>query len=459
MSPTFDPSVDTPVSSLETNRLKDSVESIVAKLDLSPQTIPEASTIDHSLSQLSPVEDAMRSSLSRCSSSRSIRMPRSSRTTVSRRSSRRSNSGFSSASPAQAFLSNWAKVEAEDPAPEPKPDDEGQSIGLENEFVIGPTIARGAFGVVKEVHSLDDYGNRTVHAVKIVLKVLPGISDAESEKIALQVDHEVSVWRYLTHPHILKLHSVYDTEHATFCVMDLNIGGTLHDLVRESRQTASKNDGRRGLPPHLARRYAYQLACALRYLHEDIRVCHRDVKLENCLIDLSAPDADEQGGVLRLCDFGLADFLHNGQSVEEMSSDRHYQRLSVSEDRPVITASSLIGTLEYASPKGLTVNRKLFETAGDVWAFGVVVYALCTGDLPFRHAMPSKTAELILRADWDENALRDVAAGGVDVIDLVKGCLERSVEDRFTIADALRSSWFEGCREEGENSASPGIWN
>lgn len=341
---------------------------------------------------------------------------------------------------------------------EPKPDDEGQSIGLENELVIGPTINQGAFGVVKEVHSLDVHGNRIVRAVKIVRKNFPETSDAECEKLSLQVEHEVSVWRYLTHPHILKLHSVYDTEYATFCVMDLNAGGTLHDLVRGSRQAASSNDGRRGLPPHLAKRYAYQLACALRYLHEDIRVCHRDVKLENCLVDLSSPNAEEQGGILRLCDFGLADFLNNGQSMEEMSSDRRYQRLSVSEDRPVITASSLIGTLEYASPKGLTVNRKLFETGGDVWAFGVVVYALCTGDLPFRHAMPSKTAELIIRADWNENALRDVAAGGVDVIDLVKGCLERSVEDRFTIADALRSPWFEGCREESENVSSQGVW-
>lgn len=389
-------------------------------------------------------------------------MPRTSRiqtAVASRRSSRRSNSGFSSASPAQAFLSSWARSEADEPAPEPKPDDEGQSIGVQNEYVIGRTINNGAFGVIKEIHSVDAHGTPIRRAVKIVRKTPPDASDQACERVQDQVEHEVSIWRHLLHPNILKLHMVCDSDYASFCIMDLNVGGTLHDMVRKSRQEASKNDGRRGLLPHLAKRYAYQLACALRYLHEDIRVCHRDVKLENCLVDLSSPGAEEEGGILRLCDFGLADFLNSDQSMEDASSERQYQRLSISADQPILTASSIIGTLEYASPKGLTVNRKLFETAGDVWAFGVIVYALCTGDLPFRHPMPSKTAELILRADWDESALLHAAAGGGEVIDLVKGCLERAIEDRFTIGDALRSTWFEGCREESEEASSLGVWD
>jgi serine/threonine protein kinase len=145
--------------------------------------------------------------------------------------------------------------------------------------------------------------------------------------------------------------------------------------------------------------------------------------------------------------------------TEDISEERYVEQLSLSTELPMVASSSIIGTLEYASPKGLSVNRKLFETAGDVWAFGVVVYALCTGDLPFRHAIPSKTAQLIMRADWDEAALRSAAAGGPDVIDLVKGCLEREIDDRFTIADALRSSWFEGCREDSEENESRSAWN
>lgn len=461
MSPTLEDGIQTPISPSSYNRLTESMESIALKLAVSPQTIPETSSIDHSISPvMSGGDNSVIDPLSRNSSTRSMRLPRTSRVSLagSRRSSRRSMSGATSASPAHAFLSSWARADAE-AAPEPKPDDEGQSIGLENEFVIGRTISKGGFGVVKEVHSFDVRGERIIRAVKIVHKSLTGASDAENEKVQLEIEHEVSIWRYLQHRHILSLHAVYETEYATFCVMDLNIGGTLFDLVRKARQEAANNDGRRGLPPHLAKSYSYQLASALRYLHEDIRVCHRDVKLENCLVDTSSPDSSIEGGNLRLCDFGLADFLHNDQSnADDPFEERYREQLSLSTELPVITASSIIGTLEYASPKGLSVHRKLFETAGDVWAFGVIVYALCTGDLPFRHAMPSKTAELILRADWDEAALRSAAAGGPEVIDLVKGCLEREIEDRFTIADALRSGWFDACREEDEENESRGVW-
>ena len=147
-----------------------------------------------------------------------------------------------------------------------------------------------------------------------------------------------------------------------------------------------------------------------------------------------------------MCDFGLADFLHGGETMDDLSDRMNGMPPPVEQANP--NSSSVIGTLEYASPKGLSVTRKLFETAGDVWAFGVIVYALCTGELPFKHPMPSKTVELILSADWDGNALRHAAAGGDEVIELVKGCLEKDIDLRLTIGDALRSVWFEGCRED-----------
>lgn len=375
-----------------------------------------------------------------------------------------------SASPAHAFLSSWNNRDAtSEPAPvEPKPDDEGQSIGLNNEYIIGRTVNRGGFGVVKEVHSFNPRtGDSIIRAVKIVRKQVQGQDEDANEKAQQELEHEVSVWRYLSHRNILSLHAVYDTDFATFCVMDLNVGGSLFDLVAKQRSVAATTGGSKGLESFLAHRYAFQLACALRYLHEDIRVCHRDIKLENCLIDLSGPNAETEGGNLRLCDFGLADFLHSGGSGnmdDDPSSNlddgglRMHSSPHASTREHLRTTSSVIGTLEYASPKGLTVNRKLFETAGDVWAFGVVVYALCTGDLPFRHAMPSKTVELIMHSDFDVDALRLAAAGSEGAIDLVKGCLELEADMRWTIADALRSPWFEGCVEETDGERRASIW-
>ncbi|RMX94950.1 hypothetical protein D0867_13671, partial [Hortaea werneckii] len=455
-SPPGDVMSDSPATSPRASSdMISSSESILSKLMVSPQTIPEGVTVEHSI--MSPTSGEITSPLSRDSSLKSSRA--SSRPTrVPRRPPRRSNSANTSVSPAHAFLSSWSKDAGVEPAPEPQPDDEGQAIGLQNEYIIGRTVNQGGFGVIKEVHSITERGDRSIRAVKIVRKAIPDTLADENEKAQQELEHEVSVWRHLIHPHILRLHAVYDTDFATFCVMDFNVGGTLFDMVRKSRSSASADNngsgGRKGLDPKLAKIYAYQLASALRYLHEDIRVCHRDIKLENCLVDMTGVvDPDTDPGILRLCDFGLADFLHSDSSLDDSLALAEDHRLNLSppssssaaeSNRP--TTSSVIGTLEYASPKGLTVHRKLFETAGDLWAFGVIVYVLCTGDLPFKHPMPSKTIELIIQADWDDGALKNAAADGSDsVIELVQGCLEKDIDLRWTVGEVLRSPWFEGC--------------
>ncbi|KAK3680084.1 hypothetical protein LTR78_000461 [Recurvomyces mirabilis] len=378
---------------------------------------------------------------------------------------------------------------AAEPVALPRADEEGQSFGMNPEYVIGRLINSGGFGVIKEARTINN-GQEIVRAVKIVRKpqvdgggrggVAKVEEDRDSEKAQHALEHEVSVWRWLNHRHILKLHVTFDTEFATFCVMDLNIGGTLFDLLRKSRREAGQNNGRKGLDPKLAKAYAWQLACALRYLHQDMKVCHRDIKLENCLIDTTVIDPETGAGNLRVCDFGLADFLHHDGSIidddDEVEEDLEHsititpgmhdsmhgipQPTNPTAGSPIShpgRTSSIIGTLEYASPKGLSVNRKLFETAGDIWAYGVIVYALCTGELPFRHPMPSRTAELILRADWDVQALKEAAAGGDAVLELVSGCLEREVELRGTVGDVVGCGWFEGCREAGDGGIDEAV--
>lgn len=460
-SPSSDES-SSPIFHSDEAGLESSTGSLISKTTISPpQTIPEGRIVHASTSPImSPTEFI--SPLSRDSSTRSLRTYNRSRPTRipndgSRRSSRRSTSANPSVSPAFAYLSSWSRDgSGSEQAAEPKPDDEGQAIGLNNEYIIGRKINQGGFGVVKEVHTLNEAGENLIRAVKIVRKSIPGKDELENEKAQQELEHEVSIWRHLKHRHILELHAVYDTDFATFCVMDLNIGGTLFDIVRRSRGSATENDGRRGLDPRLAKSYAYQLASALRYLHEDIRVCHRDVKLENCLVDMTVPNAGLDGGFLRLCDFGLADFLHSEGNIDYLMMEEFGSPASISSG-PNRTTSSIIGTLEYASPKGLSVHRKLYETQGDVWAFGVVVYVLCTGELPFKHAMPSKTVDMIMRVHWDESALLHGAAGGSEVLELVQGCFEKDNELRLTMSEVLRSRWLEGCREAAEEEPN-NVW-
>ena len=82
--------------------------------------------------------------------------------------------------------------------------------------------------------------------------------------------------------------------------------------------------------------------------------------------------------------------------------------------------------------------------ASDVWAFGVILYALTVGYLPFQHTLPAKVYQLILRGQYDRGAL--IAADekrGLDgqVVRCVEGCFESDSQDRLDV-EALLDTEF-----------------
>ncbi|KAF2156959.1 kinase-like protein [Myriangium duriaei CBS 260.36] len=367
----------------------------------------------------------------RSGSVRSARTMPSSRPMSLRRETRRASkrSGSSSFSPASAFLSKWGRDSLQSVAPDP--DDEGQSFGLNNEYVIGRQIGYGGFSVVKEAFSMDEDGNKSKHAVKIVRKNIQEKPDSDNERCQQELEHEVGIWKYLSHEHILGLHAVFDTDFATFCVMDLNEGGSLYDLIRDQRKSDVKS-----LNAETAKSYAFQLACALRYLHQDARVVHRDVKMENCLIDRDRALLGDKPGKLRLCDFGLADFI---------SSDS--PDLGISGARPG-NAANVVGSLEYAAPEAMKTEAAVLAPTVDIWAFGVCVYTLVTGDRPFKHSMASKLVDMISHATWDHQAVRDSPTARDhyrEILTLLRGCLNPDASKRWTISQVLASPWFGDC--------------
>lgn len=345
-------------------------------------------------------------------------------------------SGSASFSPASAFLSKWGRDSLASVAPDP--DDEGQSFGLHNEYVIGRQIGYGGFSVVKEAFSVDDEGVKTKHAVKIVRKSIQEKQDSDNDRCQLELEHEVGIWKYLNHEHILSLHAVFDTDFATFCVMDLSEGGSLYDLVRDLRKAGDKY-----MNAATAKSYAFQLACALRYLHQDVRVVHRDVKMENCLIDRDRAVLGDKPGRLRLCDFGLADFISSDSpdlGVNGINSDAH---------RPG-NAANVVGSLDYAAPEVMKTEAAVLSPTVDIWAFGVCVYTLVTGDRPFKHSLASKLVDLISHAAWDQDAVRESPTAHHhhrEILTLLRGCLHPDSSKRWTISQVLGSPWFGDCED------------
>jgi hypothetical protein len=348
-----------------------------------------------------------------------------------RRLSRRDTSGSTRSphSAASSFLRAFSSHNLEDDRSS-ECDAEGQTIG--DDYVLGKQIGFGGFSVIKEVTKMSMTGKQTKLAVKIVRKNISGKTEEENEQAQAEFEHEVELWRHLNHPRILPLEAVYKTDEATFCFIPLNLGGTLFDLVRVKRT---------GLGTELSKRYAYQLASALRYLHSDARVVHRDVKLENVLIDTSKG----QPGEVRLCDFGMAEWISSDDGG--LDGDRPPQK-SIG---PADTSSSAFagGSLEYASPEILRMNqaiedgeseRPVVSSAVDVWAFGVCVYCMVVGSRPFANAFQPRIVMAILANDWSREVLLE--KGGEDCLELVEGCLEIEVEKRLDIQDVLASRWL-----------------
>jgi serine/threonine protein kinase len=349
---------------------------------------------------------------------------------TSRRSSRFSGSSMSPASQASGFLSLFGKGSSATAPPEP--DEEGQSIGVDNEYVIGSQIGSGGFSVVKEVFSMADDGRRTKQAVKIVRKIVPHASEAENELHQQTMEREIGVWRYLQHPHILQLHTSFVTDFATYCIMDLVDSGSLHDHIFELRKS-----GQKGMDSELAKIYAFQLGSALRYMHEDLRIVHRDVKLENCLIQAGRQDSH---GILKLADFGLAEFVNNDMTESVRSLD--------SNDSDSFKDPA--GTLEYAAPELLNGTESQIQPSIDMWAYGVCIYTMVTGSRPFHHSIQFRVAELIAAGKWDVQAIRDSPAGKDhfdDIYELLDGCLKMDAAERWTIADVMTCSWFSGLKD------------
>jgi serine/threonine protein kinase/Flp pilus assembly protein TadD len=175
----------------------------------------------------------------------------------------------------------------------------------------------------------------------VALKFLaPHLSRDEDEK--KRFIHEARAISALDHPNICNIFNIEETDdRQIYLVMACYEGKSLKDIIKEER-----------LPVEQAVEIALQIAEGLEAAHSK-NIIHRDIKPANVLIT-------EEGRV-KIVDFGLAKLAGNTTLTKE---------------------GSTLGTIAYMSPeqsKGLEVDNRT-----DIWAFGVVLYEMLTGESPFK---------------------------------------------------------------------------
>ncbi|CAG9832932.1 unnamed protein product [Diabrotica balteata] len=217
-----------------------------------------------------------------------------------------------------------------------------------SQFELLKVLGEGSFGKVFLARKVVGADAGTLYAMKVLKKATLKIRDRHRTKMERNILVDVE------HPFIVKLHYAFQTEGKLYLVLDFLRGGDL--FSRLSKEVMFTEDD--------VKFYLAELALALNHLHS-LGIIYRDLKPENVLLD--------SDGHIALTDFGLS-------------------KLPLGEGK----AYSFCGTVEYMAPE--VVNRQGHTFAADWWSFGVLMYEMLTGVLPFQGANRRETMNQILKA-------------------------------------------------------------
>ncbi len=155
--------------------------------------------------------------------------------------------------------------------------------------------------------------------------------------------------------------------------------------------------------------FSFQILTAIDFLHSH-GIVHRDCKLENVVVMTQAGDT-----VLKLIDLGFSDYFDvTGQNLLQ----------------------DFCGSPDYAAPELL--HRNPYGPAVDVWAFGVMLFLMATGEFPF------STPEFISRMDYRWPVQSKVS----DFVKQIISDVFVKSDIRCSSQNLLKSEWFAGMREK-----------
>ncbi|KAH8925544.1 kinase-like protein [Atractiella rhizophila] len=324
-----------------------------------------------------------------------------------------------------------------------------------------------------------------------------------AEKIRRFLEREIKIWSKLDHPHIVPLLHLHSSPEATYIFMPLCKGGNLlhyiNELGRRGRSLASRSTGlalshsstmpvqplpdRRkeggtwergqanghGLDLRHVKHIFAQVVDGLRYLHLEEKVVHKDIKLENILMD--------ENGRFRIADFGLAEVVSYGGSWTRRRDWGGGHGVGATDSTGVKSRSertigddALPGSLAYSPPEQVRSRIPIIDFSVDMWALGCVLYALIEGRLPFEDPFEPRLKMKILKGDWElPSSLQAGTGPGKKMIsffgvsseedrekrlaeEMLRGLLDTDPSRRWDIVRVSGSEWMRGAMEKQRKS-------
>jgi serine/threonine protein kinase len=292
---------------------------------------------------------------------------------------------------------------------------EGMNLSVADAYAISRTLGFGGFATVRQARHNASHQDVTV---KIVEKdragksYTNGVVEAGGYEMMLEMSKK-------PHKNIVQYLDFFESPTRYYVVMERLHGCELTVALTDLGAKWSERN---------CACVMHDLLSALSHLHQVVGVYHRDVKLENLMFRgrTSGPFAGRKvGGGLVLLDFGLSRFI--GQAHD----------------------GRVCGTEIYKAPEVSTTKEDGgFSCAVDLWAAGLVLFALLTGDMPFEHEdvarkQAAEVAEANIAHFEDE-----MAQGGRTIPHaLLRGLLHPDPALRWSAARALEDDWLLGAPE------------
>uniref|UniRef100_A0A8I5Y5G7 non-specific serine/threonine protein kinase n=1 Tax=Rattus norvegicus TaxID=10116 RepID=A0A8I5Y5G7_RAT len=213
-------------------------------------------------------------------------------------------------------------------------------------FELLKVLGQGSFGKVFLVRKVTRPDNGHLYAMKVLKKATLKVRDRVRTKMERDILADVN------HPFVVKLHYAFQTEGKLYLILDFLRGGDL--FTRLSKEVMFTEED--------VKFYLAELALGLDHLHS-LGIIYRDLK-----------DPNDDFSALHAADFGL--------SKEAIDHEKK--------------AYSFCGTVEYMAPE--VVNRQGHTHSADWWSYGVLMFEMLTGSLPFQGKDRKETMTLILKA-------------------------------------------------------------
>ena len=257
-------------------------------------------------------------------------------------------------------------------------------------YTLERQLGKGAFGLVTLMRSV-------VTGELVAMKTIQR-DRLCSDLLRKTVEREIRILKAVRHGGIVRLLEVIETPQAIHQVLEFVDGGSLLELV-EARGRLSEAE---------ARPLVWQLIDALEHCHA-CHVCHRDLKLENCMLDRTRSK-------IVLIDFGLSIVWREGG-----------------------TLCKSYGTPCYMAPE-MTARRPYLGPRVDAWSLGVLLAAMLAGRLPFAAPTRAELKRKILAADYTLPPQLSPQSR-----DFVARLLTVDADARIRLADARQHPWLSPC--------------